>query len=165
LPNDVGRRTINQLKEFRRNMVTASRDIPVDQFAFARELFDSIPMYGRMELELVSLSSGEAVVRMPHHPDWTQQNGYLQAGALVTLADAAASIATATLIDRGKNILSANVAVSLFGPAKADVIRAEGRVLKAGRRLHFSEARLYADGSGADSGKLLMKADFTLSIA
>jgi uncharacterized protein (TIGR00369 family) len=89
----------------------------------------------------------------------TQQNGFFQAGALIGLADMVGGAAAYSLMGEGENVLSVNFAVSLMRPADYDRIWAEGKVIKAGKRLYVAEARLYGDQT---LERLLVAATITL---
>jgi uncharacterized protein (TIGR00369 family) len=126
-----------------------------------RDMFDSIPFYRTLGITLDTIEPGFIIVRMPKTESVSQQNGFFHAGALTALADAAGGTAAATLLAEGENILSVNFGVSLLRPARADRLRAEGRVIKAGRRLFVAEAEIFADSTS----DLLVKATITLAVA
>ena len=91
-----------------------------------------------------------------------QQNGFFQAGVLVALADSAGGAASFTLLEENQNILSVNFSVSLMRAAEADKIIAEGKVIKAGQRLHFCRVELYQEKDGEK--QLVMAADITMAV-
>ena len=133
-----------------------------DDFVQAvRDMFDSIAFYRTLGITLDTIEPGFIIVRMPKTESVRQQNGFFHAGALTALADAAGGTAAATLLAEGENILSVNFAVSLLRPARADRLRAEGKVIKAGRRLFVAEAEIFADSTN----DLLVKATITLAVA
>ena len=113
-----------------------------------RELFDSIPIHKFLDIKLDEIEPGCVSAYLPKRPELLQQHGYFQAGALITLADAVAGAAAYSLMAEGENLLSVNFAVSLLKPARTDKIRGEGRVIKAGKRLYFSEAVLFNETDG-----------------
>ena len=126
-----------------------------------RDMFESIPFYRTLGITLDTIEPAFIVVHMPKTESVSQQNGFFHAGALTALADAAGGMAAATLLAEGENILSVNFAVSLLRPARADRLRAEGKIIKAGRRLFVAEAEIFAD----NTNDLLVKATITLAVA
>ncbi|MBN1212301.1 MAG: PaaI family thioesterase [candidate division Zixibacteria bacterium] len=119
-----------------------------------RALFESIPIHNFLDITLDEIEPGFVSAYLPKRPELLQQHGYFQAGALVTLADAVAGAAAYSLMNESENLLSVNFAVSLLRPAKADKIRGEGRVIKAGKRLYFCEAVLFNE-TGEKREKIL----------
>ena len=126
------------------------------------EIFDRIPIHRFFDIRLESVEPGKVTAVLKKRPELLQQNGYFQAGALVTLADAVGGSAAYTLTAEGENILSINFAVSLMRPAAADELRGEGRVVKAGKNLYFCETAVY-DVADPER-KPLMTAAITLMV-
>ena len=135
-----------------------------------RAAFADVPFHKTLGLELVEIRPGFVSVLMTPHEGLEQHESYLHAGALIGLADAAAGAAAFTLMAEGERLLSANFAVSMLRPASTSRLKAEGRVVKAGKRLYFTEAKVYDAGgeagtAEADEGKLLVSATITMSVA
>ena len=103
-----------------------------------RHYHESTPVHAFLGFDLVDIEPGFVSAVMPMRNEMTQQNGYLQAGILMALADSVAGMAGLTLLEEGQTLLSVNISSQLMRPAKADRIRAEGTVLKAGSRFHFT---------------------------
>jgi uncharacterized protein (TIGR00369 family) len=127
-----------------------------------RELFASIPIHEFLDIKLGDIQPGCVTAYLPKRPELLQQHGYIQAGALITLADVVAGAAAYSLMAEGENLLSVNFAVSLLRPARADKIRGEGRVIKAGRRLYFCEAVLFNESD--DESEKVLTATITLMV-
>jgi len=125
-------------------------------------VFNAIPLHQTLGIQLTEIRPGYVCASMDKAEALTQQNGYLHAGALISLADAVGGSAAATLIEEGQNILSVNFAVSMLRPADSAKVRGEGRVVKAGKRFIFSEARIYGDSGGKE--QLLVSASITLAV-
>ena len=121
------------------SLYTPARD---DFRDIVRRYHDSTPVHALLGFDLVDIEPGFVSAVMPMRNEMTQQNGYLQAGILMALADSVAGMAGLTLLDEGQTLLSVNISSQLMRPAKADRICAEGSVLKAGGRFHFTEAVL-----------------------
>ncbi|WP_433504762.1 PaaI family thioesterase [Pseudonocardia halophobica] len=52
-----------------------------------------MPLLRTLAVELDHVRPGELTLSMPADPAWTQQHGYLHAGAVATLADSACGYA------------------------------------------------------------------------
>jgi len=130
-----------------------------------RAMFDTIPIHQTMGIELDDLEPGFATGHMPLAEAFTQQNGYLQAGAILALADAVGGAAGYTLMAEGENILSVNFSISMLRPVAAEEICAEGRVIKAGKRLYFVEVILSPAGEKKVKTKPLTVVNITLTAA
>lgn len=70
-----------------------------------------------------------------YREDLTQQNGYVHAGIITTVADSACGYAAYTLMPVGAEVLSVEFKVNLLRPATGERFVAEARVLKAGKTL------------------------------
>src|SRR3989454_10194826 len=86
----------------------------------------------RIERGLVEISA-------KNRPDLAQQDGYVHAGALVTLADSAGGYAALTLLPSGSRVLSVEVKLNFLRPAIGSMIRGRGRVKKMGRTIAVCE--------------------------
>ncbi|HEX7058813.1 MAG TPA: DUF4442 domain-containing protein [Solirubrobacterales bacterium] len=61
--------------------------------AIAQGMTQAVPFAAFLELEITSVSEGEAVVRLPERPELTNHVGSQHAGALFTAAEAASGAA------------------------------------------------------------------------
>src|SRR5881296_4752139 len=82
----------------------------------------------RLERGLVEISA-------INRPELEQQDGYVHAGALVTLADSAGGYAALTLLPSGSRVLSVEVKLNFLRPAVGSMIRGRGMVRKIGRTI------------------------------
>ncbi|MCB2230162.1 PaaI family thioesterase [bacterium] len=127
-----------------------------------RAYHESTPVHRYLGMELGSIEPGRVIVAMPVRAEFTQQNGFVHAGILTALADAAAGMAAWSLIGEKDNLLSVSIAVSLMRAAKADCLTAEGRVVKAGERVMFCEASVWATDD--PERRELVRASFTIAV-
>ena len=115
--------------------------------ATAREdLMRSVPLHSLLELRIVSVDRGNAVVDMPVRGNALNGSGNLHGGAIATLLDVATGMAagSATGIDREQQTLvTADIHVRYLGRPKTDTVRAEGRVLRMGRQLVVVDGRVF----------------------
>ncbi|HYW76914.1 MAG TPA: PaaI family thioesterase [Gammaproteobacteria bacterium] len=98
--------------------------------------------------ELAHIAPGEISIAMPYSRDFCQQNGFLHAGAISSIADSANGYAALTLCEADMDVLAVEFKINLLAPAKAPRFLAEGRVLRPGRTLTVCMAHVYGlDGS------------------
>lgn len=93
-------------------------------------------------------------------PDHLQQDGFVHAGVLATLADHTAGYAAFTRVPADRRILSIEFKINFLKPAVGTEIRCRSRVLSGGRTVLVSESEVYAVAGGAE--KLVAKATVTL---
>ena len=100
-----------------------------------------------MQLICASLSrveAGAVDIMLPFRRDLTQQNDFIHAGIITTIADSACGYAAYTLMPAGASVLSVEFKVNLLRPAAGELFVAEGRVIKAGATLTIARADVYA---------------------
>jgi uncharacterized protein (TIGR00369 family) len=98
---------------------------------------------------VAELATGRVVLELRYRADLCQQNGYLHAGAITTLADSACGYAAASLMPPDRDVLTVEFKVNLLSPARGERFRATGEVVRAGRTLTVCSAEVvaWADGS------------------
>ncbi len=96
---------------------------------------------------------GAVDIALSYRDDLTQQNKFLHAGILTTVADSACGYAAYTLMPAGTDVLSVEFKVNLLRPAAGEMFVAEARVVKAGGTLTVTRCDVY--GWTADEAKLV----------
>lgn len=102
---------------------------------------------------LSRVEPGAVDILLPYRDDLTQQDGYLHAGIITTVADSACGYAAYTLMPAGSNVLSVEFKVNLLHPASGDTFTAQARVLKAGATLTVTRCDIH--GRTAHQSKLV----------
>jgi uncharacterized protein (TIGR00369 family) len=97
---------------------------------------------------LERVGPGEVVIALPFREDLSQQDGYLHAGVITTIADSACGYAAYTLMPADSGVLSVEFKVNLLRPAEGEEFVAEAQVLKAGRTLSVTRCDVYARAAG-----------------
>ena len=90
-----------------------------------------------------------------------QQDGFVHAGVVSTLADHTGGGAGWTRTVEGQTVLSVEFKMSFLRPARGKRLRCRAEVVRAGRSLIFTEATVYA----ADSGEERTVARLTQTLA
>ena len=114
---------------------------------FADEVAASFAQQSIMELigaSLTLIEPGIIEITLPYRQDLTQQNGYLHAGIVTTIADSACGYAAFSLMPEGSGVLSVEFKVNLLRPAKGEEFQARAEVIKAGKTLTVVRADVFA---------------------
>lgn len=108
---------------------------------------DANPFFCLMGIDVVSLDDGKATLSMRVRDDMLNGEGFLQGGMFTALADEAMVLAIYSLLEEDQVIATISESTSFMrGAGPGMVLVAEGRVIKKGRRVVFSEADVRLDG-------------------
>lgn len=140
-------------------MSDAPRHADVD--GLVRHLF-SAPFVVDLGMVLSGHGPGRCESVLELAPRHLQQDGYVHAGVLATMADHTAGVAAATRVGDGETVLTAEFKIHLLRAARGTALRCVGEVLKAGRRLTVAEATVHAVDDGSE--RLVAKASLTLAV-
>jgi uncharacterized protein (TIGR00369 family) len=125
-----------------------------------REAFLDVPLHKLLGLEVVSVGeAGTATMAIPLTGNALGRTGNLHGGAISLLCDlaCAAAASTASTYDPVTTALvTADLHVRYLGPAKGDSVRAEAKVVKAGRTLVVVQAEVKDS-----TDRLIAVADFS----
>lgn len=86
---------------------------------------------------------GVVEIALRYREDLTQQDRYLHAGVVTTIADSACGYAAFTLMPAGSRVLAVEFKVNLLRPARAREFIARAEVIKAGRTLTVVRADVF----------------------
>jgi len=125
-------------------------------------VFDKAPFIHELGVRVVAVEAGSVITECPVIKKLEQQNGFVHAGVLATIADHTAGGAASTLIFSDKMVLTAEFKINLLRPAKGDLIRCESYVLKNGKTLIVADSFVYLL-TGARK-KLAARATVTLAV-
>ena len=98
--------------------------------------------------------------RLPVEPRHLQQDGFVHAGVIATMADHTAGYAAFTTVDPSFRILTIEFKINFFRPTVGETIRCRSRVLQGGRTVIVAESEVFAVAGGAE--KRVSKAMVTL---
>ena len=115
----------------------------------------------RCDLTVIEPGYVEAVIELG--TEHQQQIGLVHGGVTATIADVAAGFAGFTLVGEDQHTVTAEIKISYFKKAVGTRLRSVGRVVKAGRSMHFCEADVYCeDAEGAET--LIARATTTMAV-
>ena len=111
-----------------------------------RESFAKQTFMTTLGAALERVEPGAVDVAVPFSEALCQQNGYLHAGVLASVADSACGYAALTLAAPGQDVLAVEFKINLMRPARGARFVARAKVLRAGRTLTVSRADVFGDG-------------------
>jgi uncharacterized protein (TIGR00369 family) len=129
--------------------VRAAREqrlIPEDPLyeARVRESFSRQSHMATLGARIVFIAPGEVHLTFPFDQRFCQQNGFMHAGAVASVADSANGYAAYTLAPPDMDVLAVEFKINLLAPAHAAGFLACGRVLRRGRTLTVCQADVFA---------------------
>jgi uncharacterized protein (TIGR00369 family) len=124
-------------------MATEFKATNPDYAAAVRESFGRQGLMHTLGARIVTVEPGLCVIEMTYAPGVSQQQGYFHGGAIGAIADNAAGYAAYSLMPAGSEILTVEYKINLVRPALPPTLRAEGRVLRAGKTLTICRADVY----------------------
>lgn len=107
-------------------------------------------MMQTMGLSIVRIAPGEVDEEMAMTPAFAEGSGGLHGGAVTAGLDTVCASAAHTLVAAGDGVLTAELKTSFLRYAAGQRFRFEGRVIKAGRTLTFTEGRCWAITGGRE---------------
>ena len=99
---------------------------------------------------LTHVGPGEVDITLAFRDDLTQQDGFLHAGMLATVADSACGYAAYTLMPAAANVLSIEFKINMLAPALGSSVVARARVLRAGRTITVCRAEVFSLREGEE---------------
>lgn len=114
-----------------------------------RDSFGKQSMMRTLGAEVLGVEAGRVVITAPILPTSLQQQGAGHAGLAFSIGDSAAGYAALTTLPEGAEVMTVEMKINLMSPALGDRLVAEGRVIRAGRRIVVVGADVFAETGGA----------------
>lgn len=121
--------------------------------SFAEEVERSFvrqPIMNLIGAALSRVEPGVVEITLPYRADLAQQDGYVHAGIVTTIADSAAGYAAYSLMPAGSQVLSVEFKVNLLRPAQGVTFVARAEVIKAGKTLTVARADVFGIDENAN---------------
>jgi len=135
---------------------------PESAEAMAARVRDSLERQGMMAtlgVELIAIERGRVEMALRHDERFTQQHGFLHAGAAASVLDSACGYAAYSVMPPEAEVLTVSYTVNLLAPAAGQRFTVIGQVVRAGRTLVVCRGDAFADG--ADRPFAAMQATMT----
>ena len=123
--------------------------------AVSQEMADfmrKIPFSQHLGIKVDSLEKGAARLSLAVRPEFMTSWGTAHGGSILALLDITLSMAARTLFDPPRSIMTIDLNTQFIGTTTG-ILRAEGRVMKAGQTTIFCEGE-----ARSESGELVAKA-------
>jgi uncharacterized protein (TIGR00369 family) len=105
-----------------------------------------------------ALRAGEVELMMPFSACLTQQHGFVHAGIITMRCDTTCGFAALSLMPADTAVLTTEFKVNLLSPAKGERFIANGRVVRAGKKLMVCLGEVFAEERGNRKQIALMTA-------
>jgi uncharacterized protein (TIGR00369 family) len=113
---------------------------------FYRLMRESLPFAALFEPEILRLEAGHVTARLPFKADYLRPGGTISGPILMGLADLVTYAAVLSRIGPVELAVTTSLTINFLKKPPAAPIRAEGRLLKLGRRLAVGEVELFSEG-------------------
>ena len=110
--------------------------------ARVRDSFSRQTHMTTLGVTIARIAPGEVDLALPFSPQFCQQNGFMHAGAIASVADSASGYAAYTLAPPDTDVLAVEFKLNLLAPAQGEGFLACGRVLRSGRTLTVCTAEV-----------------------
>ena len=123
-------------------------DVPKETFEFTRK----IPFSEHLGIKVEGLEKGTARLSLQIRPEFMTSWGTAHGGSILSLLDITLSMAARTLFDPPRSVMTIDLS-SQFISTSTGLLRAEGRVMRAGK------STIFCEGEARDAaGELVAKA-------
>jgi uncharacterized protein (TIGR00369 family) len=130
--------------------------------AMVARVRDSLGRQGLMAtlgVELIAVVRGRVDLELRYDDRFTQQHGFLHAGAVASVLDSACGYAAYSVMPPDAEVLTVTYTINLLAPAAGERFAVTGQVVRAGRTLVVCRGEAFADG--ADRPFAAMQATMT----
>jgi uncharacterized protein (TIGR00369 family) len=111
-----------------------------------RASFDRQGMMSTLGVEVTAAERGQVEMALRHDDRFTQQHGFLHAGAVASVLDTACGYAAYSVMPPEAAVLTATYTINLIAPAAGQRFTITGEVVRAGRTLVVCRGEAFADG-------------------
>jgi uncharacterized protein (TIGR00369 family) len=125
-------------------------------------LVEVAPFIQDVRIRLVDVGPGWCEMELALLPKHQQQDGYVHAGVLMTLADHTAGSAGTSLVAANEYVLTAEFNISFLHAAQGERLWCRAEVIKPGRRLMVVESSVHV--GAAKKSRLVAKARGALAV-
>jgi uncharacterized protein (TIGR00369 family) len=118
-----------------------------EMLARVQASFERQGMMTTLGVEVIAVEPGRVEMSLRHDDRFTQQHGFLHAGAVASVLDTACGYAAYSVMPPEAAVLTATYTVNLLAPADGDRFAITGEVIRAGRTLVVCRGEAFADGN------------------
>jgi uncharacterized protein (TIGR00369 family) len=100
---------------------------------------------------LAALGPGRAEIGLPFSDAVSHQGSQFASAAVAAVGECAGACAALTLIPAGSEVTTVEYKINFVGPARGELLRAKGRVIRAGQSLTVARVDISAVGEAGNS--------------
>ena len=115
-----------------------------------RSSFDKQGVMGTIGANIIIIEPGIVEIDFPFKKSLTQQHDYIHAGVITTVVDSACGYAAYTLMPVNSEVLTIEYKVNFMSPARGDLFKAVGKVIKSGRNITVCSGDVIAVDKGKE---------------
>lgn len=132
-----------------------------ERYRFVETSFSKQSAMKTLGITLSTIQQGYVEMRLGYAEHILQQQGFIHGGVITAGLDSACGFSALTLAPENHEVLSIEFKTSFLRPASAPLFLFRGQVLKAGRRICFTEASAFA----VQDGREILIAKMSSSVA
>ncbi|MGD0559548.1 MAG: PaaI family thioesterase [Streptosporangiaceae bacterium] len=117
--------------------------------ARVRASFERQAMMATLGARLAAVQRGRVEILVNHDDRFTQQHGFMHAGAVAAVLDSACGYAAFSVMPPDAAVLTATYTINLLAPAAGELFAITGEVIRAGRTLVVCRGQATVDGATA----------------
>jgi len=110
--------------------------------------FESQSMMKTIGARINKVEKGMVTIEAPLLTSTLQQQGYAHAGLTFSIGDSAAGYSALTIMPENQEVMTVEIKINLLAPADGELLRAEGKVVKQGKRLVVVTSEIHAIKDG-----------------
>ena len=126
-----------------------------------RKIVEGCPFIQYLGMDLKTIGPGWCETEVPIQRQYLQQDGFVHAGVLATIADHTAGMASLSLVPENQIVLTIEFKINILRPAIGDSLKCRAKVLKYGKKITVTESEVFMVNAGEE--KLVAKATVTLN--
>lgn len=123
---------------------------PLFNEARVRTSFANQPFMHTVRATLTKVEPGLVEIEMPLWDGIRQQHGFAHGGVVGSIADSACGFAALSVTIPDAGVLTTEFKCNFLAPSVGEKLIARGSIIKAGRTLTLTEARVYALADGKE---------------
>lgn len=123
-----------------------------------RSSFNSQGLMTTLGAQMALVEPGRVVIELPFSDRISQQHGLFHGGVIGAIADNSSGYAAMSLMPAGSEVLTIEYKINFMKPAKGQLIRATGQVVRAGKSVTVVRAEVECIDDGITAACALMQA-------
>jgi uncharacterized protein (TIGR00369 family) len=122
-----------------------------------RDSFAEQALMARLGASLTAVGAGRAEIELPFSAAVSQRQGRFASPAVAAVGECAGACAALTLMPAGSEVTTVEYKINFIRPASGNLLRASGRVMRAGQSLIVARVDVTVFGECGESGCALLQ--------